>query len=159
MLGGNSALSTGLAIRLVIALLCLIGCAPAKKPNTGGNAADETPAYAMPESGGLAASEANPQVVHGDVFEDYHYAIRLRRPSSDWRFMDSGKVQSVNPDASMGLVHPVKQAYMLLIAEPMQDVTLEKYVDLALENVPLPAAAEAERVRGEVGGYPSLFVK
>ncbi len=56
MLGGNSALKTGWANRLAIVLLCLIGCAPENKPNTGGNSADETPASAMPASDGLAVS-------------------------------------------------------------------------------------------------------
>ncbi len=159
----NSVRKTCRAILLVIALSPVTGCGPANKPggatNNGGKTGDETPAYAMPESDASGASEAEPQVVNGDVFEDYHYALRLRRPSSDWRFLDSRKVQSLNADSFMGLVNPSKQGFMVMIGEPMEGITLEGYVDLILDNMPIVQGTRPEKTAVQVDGCPGIVVK
>ncbi len=118
----------------------------------------ETPAYAMPESHSLGASEDNPQVVNGDEFEDYYHAVRLRRPSSDWRFMDRKKAQTMNADAFMGIVNPGKQGFVVVIGELLEGITLEEYVDLVLGNSPVLQGAEMEKIPGQVDGYPSIVV-
>lgn len=144
-----------------LGLFGLVGCGPSDDDSSGsGGAADETtPSYAMAESDAAEAGEENPQVVRGDVFEDWHYAMTLRRPSGDWRFLDEAQAREMSPDAMMGTINPATQSFAILIVERLADMALDDYEKLVFMDSPLGAAVELDRRSVTIDGCPGLLLK
>lgn len=115
-----------------------------------------TPDFALPERTGVAASEAEPQVVRGNLLEDYHLAVTFMRPSPAWEFLKETKAQEIVPDASLGMINLQRQCYMMLICERIADLTPEQYLDLILSSGPLALGMEVKSWQAEVQGVPVL---
>lgn len=116
----------------------------------------KTAAVEPREPVGPPASPENPQVIRGNLFEDYHYAFTLRKPSQAWQFRAEEKARRLNPDAVMAVFNASTKGFFAVVPERIADSTLEKYVDLFFTNPVLAQAEAGERRNLQVDGRPAV---
>lgn len=103
-------------VALALILAAGVGCNSEKGASApGGNGKREAPK--------VIASPENPQVVNGDLFEDYYGAFTIERPNRSWSMLTRKEVSSNNPAAVMGMES--KAGKILVIIDSAEDITLQ----------------------------------
>lgn len=111
-----------------------------------------------PDDGGPVVSPETPQGIRGDVFEDYHYAFTLTRPSDSWQFLQEQRANRIHADAVLAMTNSAQHSFVAMIVEKLDNATLDAYVDLILSNFDELNARELERLSIDRDGRPGVVI-
>lgn len=140
-------------------ILLMSGCGGGASEPDGTAVVPENPDYAVTPTQGESASDTNPQVVNGDTIEDYHYAVSLTRPSAGWQLLKEERATELVPDAFLGMVNVKHQAYAVMIAERLPDVSLEDYLTLITSSGPLATANRQQQRQVTIDGQSGVRLR
>jgi len=144
--------SAGLFLSALTACLLQVGCGPSTREKTA-------PSFAMVAKEGAKASSKNPQVVNGNVFEDYDYSFKITRPSPDWEFLAEAKAVDYTPDACMGAINLTKNAFMMVIVEEGPDTSLAQYEANIADNFAALDSTVIKREERTLQKHPAIYCR
>jgi hypothetical protein len=113
----------------------------------------EPSSYAIQNDQKEKATEENPQVVSGNIFEDYDYAFSITRPSNHWQFLGEQNARQLVPEAILVLKDG---AFIFSVIPEEIDASLDNYVNLIKSSYGDALIISQESL--EIDGKPAVKI-
>lgn len=104
------------------------------------------------------ATDQAAQKIDGNRVEDVDYAFQMTRPSEGWQFLLEEQARKINADASLGFFNAKLKAYTVVIVEKLENVTLDEYETIIIQNMQSLKPVEIGREQFQLDSHPATAI-